>query len=416
MKYVKVILLSLFSFVYFQNLAAALRDNLDALYITYKLGQNADADWLIIGAGPAGIATVGVLLDIGVSPDRITWLDPEFNVGRLSLYGNIPANSKTKEFIEFVTMCAAFREVSGDAVELLKQFDPTERGTELRYIVEPLTTITKHLCTQVKSIKGIMTTLCFSDGLWQVATSEGHHVSAQHVVLATGSKPRTLPYDQQKVIPLDSALDPHVLKTLVDVNDCVGVVGNAHSAVLLLKFLSELPVRHIYNFYRHPIVYAVDMGTWVLHPEGIKGVAAEWAKQVLEHALPANMTCIQVHDDKELCKQLEKCSKIIYAIGYDRNTLPAINGLHPIHSYNESNGMIAPRLFGIGIAFPEKVVNCMGHESYCIGLDCFMNYAQKLIPQWVTDDIFESTKRTQKYNAQKNVLKKMADLFAIHAL
>ena len=29
----------------------------------------ADSDWLIIGAGPAGIATVGVLLDIGISAD-----------------------------------------------------------------------------------------------------------------------------------------------------------------------------------------------------------------------------------------------------------------------------------------------------------------------------------------------------------
>ena len=39
--------------------------------------------WAIIGAGPAGIAAIGKLLDIGTAPKDILWVDPAFNVGDL---------------------------------------------------------------------------------------------------------------------------------------------------------------------------------------------------------------------------------------------------------------------------------------------------------------------------------------------
>ncbi len=41
-----------------------------------------EADWLIVGAGPAGIITIGILMDIGVDPKRIIWLDPQFEGGK----------------------------------------------------------------------------------------------------------------------------------------------------------------------------------------------------------------------------------------------------------------------------------------------------------------------------------------------
>ena len=42
--------------------------------------DNLITDWLIVGAGPAGIATAGVLIDLGIDPHTMVWLDPEFNV------------------------------------------------------------------------------------------------------------------------------------------------------------------------------------------------------------------------------------------------------------------------------------------------------------------------------------------------
>lgn len=44
---------------------------------------------IVVGAGPAGIATVGNLLDSGV--ESVKWLDPSFNGGRLNAkYREVP--------------------------------------------------------------------------------------------------------------------------------------------------------------------------------------------------------------------------------------------------------------------------------------------------------------------------------------
>ena len=37
--------------------------------------------WTVIGAGPAGIAAVGRLLDHGIAPEEIAWIEPEFTAG-----------------------------------------------------------------------------------------------------------------------------------------------------------------------------------------------------------------------------------------------------------------------------------------------------------------------------------------------
>ena len=42
----------------------------------------------VIGAGPAGLATVGRLLDANVQ--SLVWIDREFGAGRLSLYEAVP--------------------------------------------------------------------------------------------------------------------------------------------------------------------------------------------------------------------------------------------------------------------------------------------------------------------------------------
>lgn len=44
-------------------------------------------EWVVIGAGPGGIACIGKLLDAGISAADIAWIDPQFNVGDVALRG-----------------------------------------------------------------------------------------------------------------------------------------------------------------------------------------------------------------------------------------------------------------------------------------------------------------------------------------
>lgn len=347
------------------------------------LRNKVDADWLIVGAGPAGIATIGILLDVGIPSHRITWIDPEFAIGRIGAhYQYVTANGKTGLFVKFLDTCNAFKECSSESITALRNLDP-EGFHELHVVIEPLRDITAYLRTKVQSVQTCMKSLFFSDDAWTIITSSNESITAHNVVLATGSHPAILNYEKEKIIPLDVALNPHTLEKILTPDDSVGVVGNSHSGILLLMFLSELSfkLKHIYNIYRSPIAYS-NGG----QADGIRGTAAEWAQNVLEKNPPANLTSIQVTADT-IESVLAECTKVIYAIGYEQNELPLINNTTPITQ--TECGMIAPRLFGIGIAFPEKITFPNGDEGNCIGVNCFINYAQKIIPEWINADMIE---------------------------
>ena len=376
----------------------------------FKSIEKCDADWVVIGAGPAGISTVGVLLSLGVLQDRITWLDPEFNVGRLSTFPTVVANNKSKFFIKFIESCKTFTECVPKAIEKLKELDP-EKEYPLSNIIDPLQEITSCILKKVKSFKFNLQSLHFENDSWQVGVNN-QTLTAYNVVLATGSHPKTLNYEEHKSkeIPLDKALDKSYLEKLLTPEDVVAVVGASHSGILILKYLSELSIKKIINFYHKPILYPIDMGTWTLNDEnGIKGVAAEWAKNVLEKNPPANL--IRLKSSPEIIKEVfPTCTRIVYSIGFERNDLPNVNGNSDLN-YDAKTGVIATRLFGIGIAFPEQHVNPIGDVEYKIGLNSFIEYAQRIIPCWMQ-------KRGLKYKEdnQKQMLQMFEELFRIEIL
>ena len=59
--------------------------------------------WAVVGAGPAGIAAVGQLIDHGVKGEDIAWIDPEFNVGLLGRkWRSVSSNTRVSLFIKFL--------------------------------------------------------------------------------------------------------------------------------------------------------------------------------------------------------------------------------------------------------------------------------------------------------------------------
>jgi len=377
-------LLSLFALCFFVSRA-------NDSYVFVKSAKRAtDTNWTIIGAGPAGIVTIGLLLDLGIPGQDITWIDPQFNVGRLGqYYESVPGNTKNKVFISFLESCKTFQEIKTPSMDALLSLD-LEKEFPLSTIIEPLRDITKHLSSKVRCVQGMLTGFQFEEDAWEVSVSTNDgaplkSIISEHVVLATGSHPRAGDYQCETTIPLDIALDKQALAQQINPQDSIAVIGSSHSAILILKFLSELKVKRIINFYKNPIIYAVDMGTWVLHGSaGLRGIAAEWAREVLEKNPPANILRLQ-NTQEHRDAWLSVCNKIIYAIGYERNALPAVDG-NPELNYDDKTGIIAPRLFGIGIAFPEKYIDPLGNVEHRIGLNSFMDYAQRMVPQWITKD------------------------------
>lgn len=362
----------------------------------------------IVGMGVAGLSAACITREAGIPYAQIAVIDPEFNVGRLGkYYTTVPANTKTKGFIKFLNSCKTFQECRCPAFDALQKYDQ-ETEYELKIIVDPLQCVSNYLYAKTHAIKGSLECLYFENDLWHLIANK-KHITAKFVILATGSHPRVLDYDCKDVIPLDMALDLSQLKRAVDPQDTVVVVGSAHSAILLLKFLSELNVKKIINLYNQPIKYALDMGTWTLYDNtGIRGIAATWAKEVLEKNPPQNLERYENTESNRKKAFAHKHTKVIYACGFERNSLPYLKE-NPTYTYNETTGVIAPRLFGIGIAFPDKYTDPLGNIEYNIGLFSFMLFAQKMIPTWLNSKSELRKIDQERYNQFEN-------LFTITAL
>lgn len=384
--------------------------NNKVIYLSKNQSQNtfSDAEWTIVGAGPSGITAIGILIDLGVPPHLINWIDPLFNVGRLGeYYEHVPGNTKNKMYIDFLKQCKIFQEVSSNSLQNLYSLD-LEKCDILKIIIEPLKDITAFLRTKVQSIEGFLDELYFENNVWKIKVKNNYFTS-RHVILASGSKPKELEYSITDIIPLDYALDKYILEKMVKPIDKIAVIGSSHSAVLILKFLSEISVKSIYHFYRHPFTFAIDMGDWTLNnTNGLKGIAAEWVKNILEKNPPSNL--FQYKNTEENRKlYFPECNKIIYAIGYERNPLPFINvnGEDNELQFNPETGIIGPRLFGIGLAFSGNYTDPTGKKEQLIGLNGFMKYAQLMIPKWL------ESKNISKgnYIRQRKILSEYHSLF-----
>ena len=158
--------------------------------------------------------------------------------------------------------------------------------------------------------------------------------------------------------------------------------GASHSAILVLKTLTTLPIHKIINFYTMPLRYACKTQTGKLYAfSGLKALSAQWAKQTLEQCQPHNLVRIKINKNSNP-QELTQCTKVIYAIGFEPNDMSFIVGANPVH-YDSATGIITNHLFGIGIAFPESYIDQLGHTEYKVGLKSFMEFAKRTIPLWL---------------------------------
>ncbi len=338
-------------------------------------------DWMVVGAGPAGIAAVGKLLDAGVPPKQIGWIDPHFEVGDLGRkWHSVSSNTQVDLFNRFLLGCKAFGYAKRPKQFPIDQINPKET-CQLKYIAEPLQWITDHFRKTVSTFQDTAMALNLRDNFWEVKTNSSP-VYAKNVILAMGCDEKSLSYPGVEVIPIATALDYEKLKHVVSKDDTVGVFGASHSAVLILADLEKLKVKSIINFYRAPHSYAIDLGDWILFDNtGLKGAAAKWAKKNLDGAQPPYLKRV-LSSDHTFEESLALCNKVIYAVGFERRKLPVLEQYEAMH-YNDKTGIIAPGLFGLGIAFPQGKYDPLMNLEHRVGLWKFMDYLNDVLPIWL---------------------------------
>lgn len=338
-------------------------------------------DWIVIGAGPAGIAAVGKLIDSGVPPKQIGWVDPHFKVGDLGAKWNrVPSNTSVELFLRFLNDCEAFEFNTCSEKFTLQDLNPKDTCL-LEEVVSPLQWISDHLKGKVCAIPTMAIALNLLNRQWEIKTKKDP-VYAKNVILATGCEPKALSYPGPEVISLETALDPQQLGKNIHFNDTVAVFGSSHSAILVLANVMNLKIKKVINFYRSPHRYAVYLKDWILFDDtGLKGFTAGWAKQHLDGTLPENLARVLV-SDHTFAESLAQCNKVIYATGFEKRALPVLEQYASLH-YDDKTGIIAPGLFGIGIAFPQAKFDPLGHLQHRVGLWKFMDYLNQILPIWI---------------------------------
>lgn len=343
---------------------------------------NKKTNWTVVGAGPAGILAVGRLLDAGISSDEIFWIDPEFSVGDFAKYWHaVPSNTRVALFDKFLKSTASF-DYANCPIELTFAHLNENDTCLLSEMAKPLQWVTQKLCERVVHEKCTVRSLQQSQGGWELTTTTGKVFSYQ-VILATGSVPKSISpqYDVRvNEVALSVALNPEILKKTVTPNQHIVVFGASHSGVLVMKNLLEAGCR-VTNFYRSPLRYALYQPDHIVYDNtGLKGVAAKWAKENLHGQTVVNLTRQLLVDD--LAEQaLQFCDYVVYATGFSPRHI--LSQDLDCRKYDAHTGIIAPGLFGLGIAYPELVTDRYGISESSIGLFKFANYLTKVLPLWM---------------------------------
>lgn len=337
--------------------------------------------WLVVGAGPAGIAAIGKLLDASVSPEKIAWIDPYFEAGDLGRrWRHVSSNTKVKLFTRFLLHCQSFEYASVQHTFALNTLEP-DSTCELSYAADPLLWVSNHLRKKVCSIQDKVNSLELMREGWVVRLANQEEVYAHNVILAFGSEPKALAYDLP-MITLENALHPEKLAQYCHAGDQVAVFGSSHSAVMAIRHLLALSVK-VVNFYLSPFRYAVylDNDEILFDDTGLKGQTAVWAKTHLHGTLPQNLTRV-LGDEKNLQAYLPLCTKAVYAVGFERRQEVVVEGVD-LARYNDRSGILAPGLFGMGIAFPQAKSDRFGNVEHRVGVWKFMRYLDEVLPVWM---------------------------------
>ena len=341
--------------------------------------------WAVVGAGPAGIAAVGKLIDAGVPASEVIWIDPEFKVGDLGQYWrHVSSNTTVQRFLDFLQASAAFAYDKAASDFRLNQL-PLDKTCILSDVVQPLQWVTAHLQSRVHSVCASVTKLSLTHRQWHLKTEQASF-KADHVVLATGAEPIQFNYPVNHpgltVLPLVTALNREKLIQVVNKSDTYAIFGSSHSAMIVIRSLVELGVQKVINFYRSPCYYAIDQGDWILFDNtGLKGETATWARECIDGVLPANLTR-HLSNEANLARFLPECQYVIYAVGFVSRCSLYIEGYQQV-MHNPHNGIIGPGLFGFGIGFPEIGVDPLGYVESQVGLWKFMVYLNKVLPIWL---------------------------------
>ena len=322
-------------------------------------------EWAVIGAGPAGIAATGQLLDANIAPQQVAWIDPTFNAGDFgTLWKYVHSNTPVSSFLNFYHAFDAFEFNQSRDLFMIEKMD-IKATCPLILAAQPLKWISCRLQNKVKSIYGTAQALDHTREGWHIQLASGQTLLAKKVILALGAEALTLPFCTLTTIPLKIAAAPALLRREINENDTIAVFGSYQSARTVQENLTLTEAKKILHFYRSERSFEQNVASLGLSSR--------------VESYPMTPTNLLTH--------IPRCNKAIYAVGFARRTI-SIQGLPDDFLYHTETGQIAPGIYGLGIAFPEILPYTKGRVAYKVtAIWPFMQHLKKIFPIWLSESL-----------------------------
>ena len=346
--------------------------------------SNNEIDYLVIGAGSAGVAVMSQLVKIA-KDKRILWIDKEWNGGYLACVPQVPSNTTVDLFLKFT------QEIDGmensQVYEELSQLRQ-DKGCSLKLVhamlleaVEclkrfPSLTCINAECTKIEKI---------DQRIWKAEMNNQMSYSAKKVFLCVGSHNK--PFCYKNYFPLELALNGEFPPNLKS----AAVIGSSHSAMLVVMNLIKyhrISKLHLYFHTTSKLRFAQKKfpdrsDIFINDNTGLKGEVADWCSK--HQAELESESTIQINDTQfqslpsTALETAETYDLVISAVGFERNNLPVIiDGKEA--SFSNTGGFLTEGLYGFGIAFPETVRDCdTGLQERAVGLWKCMKFVKKTI-------------------------------------
>jgi hypothetical protein len=213
-------------------------------------------------------------------------------------------------------------------------------------------------------------------GGWVLKTPTATY-EVQQVVLCTGADPRVLHYPKPH-IPLEMALSPSRLGTYLQGGERVVVFGTSHSGTLVLRNLRRIGCRLTAVYHGDtPFRWARNHDS-----EGLKQESAVIADEIVG-ALWGTETPILLSTSSpvELVRAVMDADYVVYATGFVGRHPPIIGlGGSSVGSYTPTTAMIAPGVWGFGIAYPGMYEKPRGGLAPDVGFMGFVLHILKCMP------------------------------------
>jgi thioredoxin reductase len=347
---------------------------------------NSAFDYVIVGAGPAGLCAIAKLIELNINPKKITWIDPQFEMGDfgtcLSAGSGVPGNTTIESYLRVISAMNRILETQGLAPVLNTEIHHQNPNTTctLNEASKPFKTLTQQFQRLVCAIKGNVTAIHETPNQVSVLIDKTT-ITANHVILATGASPKNMS-TIKKIIDCNIAFIASELKRFLSDHTnitSVGVIGSSHSAALAVMQLLKLNCE-VHHFMVGDYRYAESKTTPAgqaytkFDNTGLKGEVARFTKDLNNKQYHRYSAQNKAQITTLLNQHESKFTHVVVAIGYETSNTLTIND-QPLSSYhyNATNLTLDgfARLSGLGIAFPPKIIGHEGETEYAVGVGKF---------------------------------------------